>query len=241
MFAFVDESSFPRPNDKSEYSVLLATCIKVENIRRMTRLVYQMKINIYGGGTDNEKKARDLIVPRTMRPDRSHNKEFVDQLFGMIAGEDMSVYAIVMERPDNEIEIDENKLPYHYTYLLQRVNACGSEAHRNVSIIFDGQDPKSDEKISRKFYNLVYGSQYCDNIIEMPLFVSSKIVPGIQLADIMAGVVRHYYINKLDINAPSNPFQAWIAEKYQIIQGKTSRHRINGFNTYGIYMVHKKN
>lgn len=48
----------------------------------------------------------------------------------------------------------------------------------------------------------------------MPLFVSSAVTPAIQLADIFAGITRHYYENNLDQKTPETEFQKWIAELF---------------------------
>ncbi len=239
LFAFIDESCFPKPNETSDHSVLLATCIKMEDIRSITQRVYQLKLNIFGGGTDVEIKAKNFIIPKTLRPDRSRNKEFVDRLFEIIEGESIRVYAMVMEKPDYKPYVHPEKLPIHYTYLLHRINAYATALHRPISVIFDGQDAGTDEDVSKRFYNLVYRAGGLDQIIEMPLFVSSKIVPGIQIADLMAGVTRHYYNQRLHENSPANSFQEFIAEKYRIIDSKTARHRINNYNAFGIHIIGK--
>lgn len=239
MFAFCDESSFPRPSEDSDYSVLLAVCIKVEDIRGITQRVYQLKESIFGGGTDVEIKAKNFVVPKSMRPERSRNKEFVDKLFDIIESENVGVYAMVMEKPDYIPYVHPDKLPVHYTYLIQRINAFARLKHKFVSVVFDGQDAGSDENVSKKIYNLIYRSNGLDQVIEMPLFVSSKIVPGIQVADIMAGVTRHYFNLGLHLTTPDSPYKEWIAEKYRIIGSKTARHRINNLNTYGIHIINK--
>lgn len=239
MFAFIDESCFPRPTEASDFSVLFAACIKIEDIRSVTQRVYQLKTYIFGGDNDVEIKAKNFIVPKTLHPTRTRNKEFVDRLFEIIEGENIRVYAMVMEKPDFVPYVEPGKLPIQYTYLLQRINACARAERRPVSIIFDGQDSSADENVSNRFYNLLYRTHGLDQIIEMPLFVSSKIVPGIQIADLMAGVTRHYYNARLNIEKPENEFHTWIAEKYKIIQSKTYRHRINNFNTFGIHRIGK--
>ncbi len=48
------------------------------------------------------------------------------------------------------------------------------------------------------------------HILEMPLFVSSSVTPAIQFADIFAGIVQHYYENKLDMKEPESDFHLWI-------------------------------
>lgn len=133
MFAFCDESSFPRPTEVSDFSVILAVCIKAENIRSITQRVYQLKENIFGGGAEVEIKAKNFIVPKTMRRERSRNKEFVDRLFNLIEGESFGVYAMVMEKPDYNPYVHPDKLPVHYTYLMQRVNAYAGSKRRLVS------------------------------------------------------------------------------------------------------------
>jgi hypothetical protein len=239
LFAFIDESSFPEPDDPSEHSVLLVCCINIEDIRSITRRVYQLKLEIFGGNNNVEIKAKNFIIRRNLKPDRTIKKKFVDKLFDIIESEKMKVYAMVMERPDYVPYNHPDKLPTYYTYLLQRINACGHYMKRNVSVIYDGQDPGRDEDISKRFYNLVYGVQHYQEIVEMPLFVSSKIVPGIQIADIMAGVVRHYHNLKLHKNKPSDDFEVWINNMYNIINSKTYRHKINGLKTHGIHIIGK--
>lgn len=237
--SFCDESSFPRPTESSDYSVLLSVCIRAEDIRGITQRVYQLKENIFGGGTNVEIKAKNFVVPKTVSSDRQRNRDFVDKLFKIIESENVGVYAMVMEKPDYDPFVHPDKLPVHYTYLIQRVNAYANSKRRFVSVVFDGQDAGTDEIVSKKFYNLVYRAAGLDQVIEMPLFVSSKIVPGIQIADLMAGVTRHYFNLKLNISKPIHPFETWIAEKYQIIESKTTRHKINGYNTYGIHIITK--
>jgi hypothetical protein len=157
----------------------------------------------------------------------------------IIASEDIRVYAMVMEKPDYFPCFHDDKLPTYYTYLMQRINAYASYARRNVAVIFDGQDAGSDEVISKKFNNLVFRAAGMEAIIEMPLFVSSKIVPGIQLADIMAGVTRHYYNLKLHTEKPNTEFEKWIYKLYRIINQKTYKHMIRGYKTYGIHVIGK--
>lgn len=60
-----------------------------------------------------------------------------------------------------------------------------------------------------------------DRILETPLFVSSKITPAVQVADIFAGITRQYYENGLDDNEPQNEFEYWLSELFTKIYRKT--------------------
>ena len=48
----------------------------------------------------------------------------------------------------------------------------------------------------------------------MPLFVSSAVTPAVQIADVFAGIVRHYYEEHLDEHDPENEFQVWLSELF---------------------------
>ena len=46
-----------------------------------------------------------------------------------------------------------------------------------------------------------------------PLFVNSALTPAIQIADIFAGILRHYYENRLDLltqDKITDPFESWL-------------------------------
>lgn len=78
------------------------------------------------------------------------------------------------------------------------------------------------------------------SILEMPLFVKSIITPGVQVADLMAGVVRHYYERGLDKKQPQDAFEKWILELYSIICGLTYNYTNNRLTTnYGIFLMHR--
>lgn len=239
LFAFIDESCFPSPKDGSPFSVLLGTCIRIEDIRHITQRVYKLKEKYYGGNPNVEIKAKNYIIPKTVNGNFSINKGFVDGLFETIESFEIEVCAIVMERPDYDPHTELGKLPIHYTFLLQRLNMCGEAINKGVSIVFDGKNPKDDEDISNTFFNFVYRSAGMEYLVEMPLFVSSKIVPGIQLADLMAGVLRHYYVNNLNNMEPQTDFQFWIHEKYKIIESKTKKYKKNGRIVQPIYLFRK--
>jgi hypothetical protein len=73
----------------------------------------------------------------------------------------------------------------------------------------------------------------------MPLFVSSAVTPAIQIADIFAGIVRHYYENALDLKPCTNDFHKWLVELYNKIYKKTenSRQPNEQFIEYGFQKI----
>lgn len=151
---------------------------------------------------------------------KTKNKELVDEVFNLMLGYKVAVFAAVMHRPDIEIP-DENAdvLPNRYRFLLERVSHFAEEKRSLALLVYDEE---STERIRwRAINNFLYKHSVGKElyILEMPLFVKSIITPGIQIADLMASVVRHFYEKNLDEKDPENPFEKWIYELYSIIQG----------------------
>ena len=80
-----------------------------------------------------------------------------------------------------------------------------------------------------------------NHILEMPLFVSSSVTPAIQLADILAGITRHYYERNLDTIPAVTPFENWIVEIFQRIYAKTEDNKsLDGkYTEYGFQKIGK--
>lgn len=48
MLAFIDESGYPRPTDATRNPILLAVCIRENDIKQITNQIYKLKHSIYG-------------------------------------------------------------------------------------------------------------------------------------------------------------------------------------------------
>ena len=84
-----------------------------------------------------------------------------------------------------------------------------------------------------------------NHILEMPFFVNSEVTPAIQIADIFAGVIRHYYENGLDLISQekiTDPFKLWVNNLFLQIKNKTENYKqdLSGFIDYGLYKIGKK-
>jgi hypothetical protein len=244
MLVFIDESGHPRPNDSTDRPVLLAVCIKENYIRELTNKLYKIKLDIYGK-CDVEIKATSLINKRTLTPKRTRNKLFVEKIIELIDESNINVFAIIMERPEDTVDFEDGILQPQYFYLLQRIEKyCQKHMFPMALIIFDEQDRQEDKKISMAFTNFLYQSsegKSFEKILEVPLFVNSESIPGVQLADIMAGIVRHYFEKNLDEVEASNDFEKWIKQLYSVVYSKTEnlREYTTGFTTYGFYSMSK--
>ena len=213
MLVFIDESGYPRPTDPTKNPVLLAVCIHENNIKQITNRIYKLKHSIYG--KQDEIKSTKLIREATITKNRTNNKAFVEGMVDIISSYDVAVFAIIMNRPDSPIIVPEHHLPKQYYLLLKKIEFyCQHHHYGQALLIFDEVHADADRKISEAITNFLFKTKFgrkFHHILQMPLFVSSAVTPAIQLADIFAGIVRHYYENELHKTNPSNEFQNWIS------------------------------
>lgn len=243
MLVFIDESGYPRPNDSTNRPVLIAVCLKETDIKSITHDIYKLKMDIYGN--EAEIKSTDLIRRQTITKNRTNNKKFVDGLIDIAVGYDISVFAVIMEKPDFEPYVEEGFLPKQYYYLLKRIELfCSKYNLLKAIVIFDETNEANDKRIATAFNNFLFKSalgKTFEKILELPLFVSSSITPGIQIADIMAGIIRHYHENELDKKQPSDGFEEWVSLLYSKIIKKTEDliEPVMKYKEYGFFQMKK--
>lgn len=244
MLVFIDESGHPIPTDNTERPVLLGVCIKETDIREINNYIHKAKIDVYGK-SDVEIKATNLINRKILNDKYSNNKLFLDKIMNFISYLNFKVFAIIMERPDFKPFHEDGILPKQYYYMLKKIEFfCENYNYPMALIIFDEQDRNTDYKISIAFYNFLYQSKLgktFKKILEVPLFTNSKITTGIQLADLMAGIVRHYYESGLNKHKPANDFESLLCKLFNIVKSKTENliEKSTGFVEYGFFEMSK--
>ncbi len=109
-------------------------------------------------------------------------------------------------------------------------------------MIFDEINEDSDRKISEAltgfFFKTNLGRSF-NHVLEMPLFVSSGVTPSIQLADIFAGIVRHYYEHELDQRDATSDYEEWLKSLFDQLFARTENNSVPGteFIEYGFQRI----
>ena len=86
IFAFVDESGHPHPNDSCTRPVLAVVCIDARNLRMLNTELFHLKHNLLGKEQfEIEAKANHLLTRATFR-NRPEKREFVEAFFEIIRG-----------------------------------------------------------------------------------------------------------------------------------------------------------
>lgn len=236
MLVFIDESGYPRPTDSSEYSVLMAVCIYEKDIRAINNAIFKLKNQIFG--KQSEIKATNLIRKQTIDYNRTNNKLYADKFVDIATSYNITTFCVIMKRPLELPIAEDGVLPKQYHLLLKKVEFF-SERHgiEKAIFVFDETNEGEDLKTADCFNGFLFKSRLgktFDRILETPLFVSSKITPAIQIADIFAGIVRQYYCAGLNLAEPSTDYELWLSGLYEKIIGKTE----NAVQPNQIYYEH---
>lgn len=227
IFAFMDESGHPHPNDQSTRPVLVTVCLDAGYLRTVNTEVFRLKKRLLQRDSfDFEMKAKKLITPATFR-NRPDKREFVESFFELMRNLEVTIFAQIMERPASPPPTSEDFLPMQFRHQLYRVNRY-LELHRPddlAAIMFDG-DGSQFGGLAIRFSNWLYrsaGGQSLTRLADSPFFVDSKVTPGIQLADMVASVVRQYEERRLFTGMPEgDSFGSAIARYYKIVEEKTA-------------------
>lgn len=223
LLAFVDESGLPHPNDEALCPVLTAVCLSEADMRTVIQRMYRIKKDIYGR-TDVEVKASNMVRPKALTY-AERNKTCVERIIQEIVGDTPSVrvFSVVMEHPDEVPDWGQEQawLPNHYRFLLQRINGCAREANSKCLVAFDSQDEGNDRIIVNRMKNYLFRSTEGHNLtsmVETAFFVSSKVEEGIQIADLVAGIIRQHYEHR---DEEPKEFLDWVDGLYHIVESRT--------------------
>ncbi len=201
LLVYIDESGHPRPTDSSTRPVLLAACIKERDVGRLTRTLYSMKASYLAPLSltrgEQEGHAIEFLNRRSLLKS-PEKRTYAEALFDFIRDSDLTLFAMVMERPYQNLYQHETFLQPQFRWLLERIERFMERDHPQQFAlpIFDGQDPRSNEKLSRCFTSFMARSRIgraMQHIVPSPLFVDSTLTPGIQIADMCAYVLRISY------------------------------------------------
>ena len=208
-------------------------------MRTISSQIYGIKRRLLSN-PDVEIKARDLLTRSTFRR-RPEKREFVEEFFDSCRNLPLTVFAIVMERPEEVPVSDGTWLPNQFRYLLQRIHLLVEGTDDHATILFDG-DGSLYGNVARRFGAFLFRSsegRSFTQIADSPYFVDSRTTIGIQIADMFAAVVRLWEENELYRGLPpGDPFLSAIRRYHGIVQelSKDTAHEEHG-TLQGIYRM----
>ena len=222
MLAFIDESGHPHPNDPNSWSVLAACCFGETESRRIAGRIHALKRDVLQR-ENMEMKGLNLLN-RSVYKNRMDRVAFVEEFFNTLLDLEVVIFAIAIERPSAPPQSDDTFLPFYFQYLIERIHLLADERGEMATTLFDGNGGNFGG-LSRKFNSFLYRSnqgQLYTRITDAPFFVDSNITAGIQIADMVASVIRQYQQEELYKGVPSGDPYLWsIRRYYRMIEQKT--------------------
>ena len=239
MLVFIDESGNPHPKDSSTRPVILAVCIAEQDVRFISGRLHGLKRSLLIR-EHMEIKAVKLLSRGTFRriPEK---REFTEAFFDLIRNLPLTVFGIVMERPET-VPPESSMLPSQFRFLLERINMYAESCNEMATVLFDGDGKSQYGGLSVKFNYYLHRSiegASLTRITDAPFFVDSKITSGIQIADMSAGVVRLYEENNLFRGLPSgDSFLSAVNRYYEVIASKTlDQVSREGYARHGLFRM----
>jgi len=272
MIVYIDGSG---KDYRTERQVYVALCVPKEANRHLPGFLFDLKKKVYGvtetADVDPiramEIKAEKILNRSTFTRALEGNEEalkhvtLVERIFEELAGvkefRDITIFAIIMPLLDSEPSYPEERLPDPLRFLLQRVNRLVEEEYpeRTATIVLDqGNELLGDDReLLSRFFSHWYNrfDDFQRYISPTPFFVDSRLTPGIELADLIAGCLRLCWENNLVpeylrpqwdqpekrdlIGALQDPFLASLKRYLNAILSRVRNVRVSGEEYYGIY------
>ena len=187
-----------------------------------------------------EVKGSRLLNRRTFRR-RPEIVAFVEEFFSSLLNLPVTVFAMIMERPDDPPDSKDMMLPPQFRFLMQRIQLFAEANDEMATILFDG-DAGQFGGLSYKFSAFLYRSEEgraSTNITDTPFFGDSKTSAGIQIADMVASVLRQYEEEELFRRPPMNDaFLLALRRYYRIVEQKTiDQTSHDGYQRPGLYRL----
>ena len=239
MLVYLDESGHPHPNDPSKRPVVVAACIQDRDARTVAARLHSLKRDVLGKER-MEAKGVKLINRPTFRR-RSADVAFVEEFFSALMNLPITAFAIVMERPAITPDPSDMRLPDQFRFLTQRIQLLAESKEEMATLLFDGS-PGQLGGLSFKFEAFLHRSEEgraCTNITDTPFFGDSRASAGVQIADMIASVIRQYETEELYRSVPTgDTFLLAIRRYYRIIERKTvDQVSHDGYQRPGLYRM----
>ena len=241
MLAFIDESGHPHPNDPNKRPVVVAACFSEKDSRRISGRIHALKRDLLNSERI-ELKGVNLLNRRTHRVKPDY-LGFLEEFFSNLLNLPITVFAVVMEAPFATAENQDGFLPDRFRYLIQRIELLAEANNEMATIMFDGH-PNLYGGLGWKFNSFLYRHEEgraCTNITDAPAFVDSETTAGIQVADMVASVIRQYETAELFRNPPpaGDLYLLAIRRWYRIIEQMTRNDLVSqeGYDRPGFFRM----
>ena len=206
MMVFVDESEWPRPKSPGGYTVWAGIALPNGRSREFFRDLFNLEKKIWKVTEpyDFEIKGRLLLNQRGMTSPKK--REFVEEILSLCKINQVQAFAVGLRYPHTPTMagLSEPNTYLVISDLLERVEAMmmGKFPDDLAVMVFDSQEDKKDKERALEFGNYLYGTakgRTTLHISDTPIFASSTVTKGVQIADVFAYALSQQNMGRPDI------------------------------------------
>ncbi|MHA1987877.1 MAG: DUF3800 domain-containing protein [Promethearchaeota archaeon] len=257
-FAYIDESGTKDLNDKQNKLYVLTAIIIHENywdwIHQETK---NLKFKIWDLVKDKENQidppddfelhmkeiSRKEGYYHTIGDDDKKLIKIWQELYSFISRLFIKIVSIVVHKEyfTNQRFVGVGK--WAFKLMIERLNRYVMDYHtekkQHIMVVMDSVDAKFDEQRRNEIENYIkYGTgqgweEFPERVIETPFIVDSKIHNSVQLADIVAYLVRRYAMKYFGLS-PDAFFNNYCDNLMVLIEDKFYRHEKYTLKSYGM-------
>lgn len=248
MIAFIDVSGDPYAlPEKSPWIVLNIVCIQKDYIYEITNKFHSLKRDILANEAI-EIKSTDLVNKHTLSHPVLEKYRFLDRVVYECLDHPGCKHASIAFKNtgQNRRNNQGQTLPKHYQSALWKIESIARnwDGAKDAIVVIDNHAVRNvDRRLAFAFNNFLYRSKYSDelnHILPVPIFADSEMTPGIQLADIAAGIVRVHHIHNDETKANRDVWLNKIEEYYSTLLRRSLNAHIHGNTEYGFYVAKKE-
>ena len=245
MLAFIDVSGDPYSKGKnSPWIVTGVLCVRKTAVSHMTMALYKLKKEILGNSYI-EIKSTDLINNSTLSHPELNKCIFIDNIMHTVLdSSDFNFAAVIFKNTNENRKSEETYLPNHYRDSLWKIEAIAKEwRKRDVIVCIDNNNRKVDRLLAISFNNYLFksaGGQQLPSILPHPILADSETSAGLQLVDMIAGIIRQYHMQHDDQLKEKKSFDVTALQKLDEYYGIIKHHSITTrkIETYNITGLH---
>ncbi len=243
MLVFVDESGGLNPNAAEPWAVLCAICLPEEHSRTFNEQLHTFVRSVYPAKDpfDMEIKAEKFLARKPFEYS-AERRQLVAGILDLVERSPVAVFAVQMPRPAVVPNWPRGVMPPHFRLLTERIelHMRQTEPQGLAKILFDERDSGADAADSRSFRTFMSTTdegRSWRHILDTPFFVSSNITPGIQVADLFAGGLRHHQQLRSANSTFASEWEQTVRRLNNIAIAKTVDYPMGGYTYYGLYFM----
>ncbi len=248
MIAFIDVSGDPYAlPEKSPWIVLNVVCIQKDYIYEITNKFHSLKRDILNNEAI-EIKATDIVNKHTLSHPFLEKYRFLERVVYECMDHPGCKHASIafQNTGQNQRGSQEQTLPKHYQSALWKIETIARnwDGAKDAIVVIDNHAVRSiDRRLAFAFNNFLYRSRHSDeltHILPVPIFADSEMTPGIQLADIAAGIVRVHQMHSEEPETGREPWLNKLEEYYNTLHRRSINAHIRSGTEYGFYVARKE-